>query len=102
MKLPSLSDVLERMRQDIERGKTQLSNAVKPHRFPCPYCSKEVVVIYAPDGINYTLRHKVPGCPAYEKPDKDTRGDLIQAFVFHCRPTLRYGALEGLETKENK
>lgn len=95
-----LSDFLDRMREDIRRKKEQFADLGRPHRFPCPYCTKDVAVEYKPDGISYTLKHKVPGCVSYDKPDKTTRGDLVNAFVFHCRPALRYGAVEGLESEK--
>lgn len=92
-----LGDFLDRMREDIRRKKEQITTLGKPHRFPCPYCTKDVEVEYGSDGTSYKLKHKVPGCVAFEKPTARTRSDLISAFVFHCRPKLRYGALEGLE-----
>ena len=102
MKLPKLSDVLEHMRQEIQRKKDAISVLAKPHRFPCPYCQAEVSVNYKPDGVSYTLRHGPSACVAYAEPTQRTRTDLLEAFVFHCRPTLRYGAVEGLETKGEK
>lgn len=95
--MTDLETFLERMRAEIRTKAEQLKNLGRPHRFPCPYCARDVEVQYASDGVSYTLKHKVPGCQHCEKPTKDTRGDLVNAFIFHCRPTIRYGALEGLE-----
>jgi|SRR6185436_10459375 len=95
MKLPSLESVLNRMREEIEDKANLIQRVMSPHRFPCPMCGKNVEVIYYPDGVSYTLRHHRPPC--WKELDKDTKGVLVDAFVFHCRPKLRYGALEGLE-----
>lgn len=93
-----LERFLENMRRDIREKTERIKNLGKPHRFPCPYCEKDVEVEYATDGVSYSLKHRgIPGCKHCETPDKNTRGDLVHAFVFHCRPTLRYGALDGLE-----
>jgi len=95
--MTNLERFLETMRREIREKTERFKNLGKPHRFPCPYCSKDVEVEYATDGVSYTLKHKVAGCQHCDKPDKHTRGDLVAAFVFHCRPTTRYGALDGLE-----
>ncbi len=96
---------LDRMRQDIAQKKRQFENLGKPHRFPCPYCTKDVEVEYAPDGLSYKLKHKVPGCETYEKPTNRTNGDLLQAFVFHCRPEHRFAPIDNhdvLDKEMNK
>lgn len=96
MKLPTLEAVLTRMREEIEDKANLLKRVMSPHRFPCPICAKEVAVNYKPDGVSYNLRHPQPLCSLFPL-TKDTRPLLLEAFVFHCRPALRYGALEGLE-----
>jgi hypothetical protein len=93
--MTKLGIFLDRMREEIRVKKQQFENLGKqPHSFPCPYCTKVVVVEYHSNGTSYKLLHKVPGCPTFEKPTSKTKGDLIQAFVFHCRPTTRFGAID--------
>lgn len=94
-----LEQFLEGWRKEIRDTAERLKNLGKPHSFPCPYCTRDVVVSYGVKG-DATLRHKPSDCVAYAKPDKNTRGDLAQAFVFHCRPTMRFPALSGLEDGE--
>lgn len=98
LQVTNLERFLETMRTEIRTKAEQFKNLGKPHRFPCPYCSKDVEVEYGTDGVSYTLKHRgIAGCLHCEKPDKHTRGDLVHAFVFHCRPSTKYGALDGLE-----
>lgn len=97
-----LENFLENMRREIRQKAELLKNLGKPHRFPCPYCTKDVEVQYASDGVSYTLKHNVPDCQHCIKPTGRTRGDLVQAFVFHCRPKIRFGSLEHLEEEAKK
>jgi hypothetical protein len=90
------------MRQEIRAKKQQFENLGRPHRFPCPYCTKDVEVEYSPDGVSYKLKHKVPGCQHTEHQTQRTNADLLSAFVFHCRPAMRYGAVDGLETLDKE
>lgn len=95
--MTKLGVFLDRMREEIRVKKLQFENLGKPHRFPCPYCTKDVEVEYGTNGTSYKLRHKVPGCITHDQPTARTRGDLIQAFVFHCRPATRFGAVDNLD-----
>lgn len=101
MKLPTLESVLQKMRDEIEDKANTIKRVMNPRRFPCPYCQKSVEVQYHPNGLNYRLSHKVPGCQVYEeKPMSNaTRNVLLEAFVFHCKPKLMYAPIEGLEVK---
>ena len=100
--MTDLENFLENMRREIRQKAQQLKDLGKPHRFPCPYCTKDVEVEYKPDGLSYTLKHRVKGCQHTETPTARTRGDLVQAFVFHCRPKVRFGSIEHLEEEARK
>lgn len=91
-----LGKYLDALRTEIRDNTQRIKNLGKPHSFPCPYCHKNVAAHYDVKG-DATLRHPPSDCAVYAKPDKNTRGDLTKAFVFHCRPPARFPALDGLE-----
>lgn len=72
----------------------------KGRRFPCPFCTKEVIAESSGHGA-WKLKHKCPGGPPKDITPVTYRSLMLSAFVSYCKPPNVYPRIEGVDDSGN-
>lgn len=61
-------------------------------KYPCPHCGVTCEATWNSTTQSTTLHHPLPLCDGFKS--KKMGGDMLRAYVFHCKPDYRFPALE--------